>query len=186
MPRKPSPKNIVLIRTDRIGEVLLSTVAVDAIREWYPKARISFVTSAYSMPLLEDREDVEEVIAFETMSRGPALCRAMCLAGALKARRFDTAIIFNPHKALHLGCFLAGIPRRIGYGRKWGGLLTETIEDHRDKGEKHETEYDMDLVRLLGVKGPAPAPRLPISTVREAVTPPRYGRGRGMPTLYEG
>jgi len=166
MPRKPEPKNIVLIRTDRIGEVLLSTVAVDAVRGRYPDARISFVTSSYSMPLLEDREDIEEVITFETMDKRSVLCGAVCLACMLKRKRFDTAVVFNPHKALHLGCFLAGIPRRIGYSRKWGGkLLTDTIEDEREKGEKHETEYDMDLVRLLGVEGAAPAPRLPISTV---------------------
>ena len=163
MLRKREPKNIVLIRTDRIGEVLLSTIAVDVIKQRFSDVRISFVTSAYSKPLLEDRKDIEEVMTFETMERGPVLANAFRLASMLKKRHFDTAIIFNPHKALHLGCFLAGIPQKIGYDRKWGFLLNDTIADLRDEGEKHEISYTMDLLRLLDVTEPPLKPHLPVS-----------------------
>jgi len=40
-----TPANIVILRTDRIGEVMLSTAAVDILKANFPQAKISFVTS---------------------------------------------------------------------------------------------------------------------------------------------
>ena len=59
------------------------------------------------------------------------------------------AIILNPHKILHLACFLAGIPCRVGFDRKWGFLLNVKKTDDRDNGQKHEIQYTMDLVHLI-------------------------------------
>jgi heptosyltransferase-2 len=144
-------KNIVILRTDRIGEVLLSTAAVDAIKDRHPDARVSFVTSGYSRPLLEDRGDIEQVITAETMTGGRCFQKAISLAGKLRAGRYDIAIVLNPHKMLHLACFLAGIPRRIGYDRKWGILLTDRFRDDRDKGDRHEVECTMELLERAGM-----------------------------------
>jgi len=156
---KGSAKEIVILRTDRIGEVLLSTVAVSAIKERHPEARISFVTSKYSSPLLEGRKDIVEILTVDTFIGNNWILRTIRLAKVLR-KRFDTAIILNPHKMLHLACFLAGIPERAGYDRKWGFLLTKKIPDERDKGDKHETEYTMDLLKTIGVDVPVSRPRL--------------------------
>jgi ADP-heptose:LPS heptosyltransferase len=51
---------------------------------------------------------------------------------------------------LHLAAYLAGIPRRIGYARKWGFLLTRTIRDKRDLGLKHEKQSNLELSALAG------------------------------------
>ena len=59
-------KNIVIIRTDRLGEVLLSTPVIEAIHEAFPGASLSFVTSPYSMDIVIDRPDISEVITFDT------------------------------------------------------------------------------------------------------------------------
>lgn len=162
-------KNIVILRTDRIGEVLLSTVAADAIKKHYPKARITFVTSSYSRQIVEGRDNIDEVIIAETMHGKNRLGRALRLAILMKERKFDASIVLNPHRTLHLACFLAGIPRRLGYDRKWSFLLTEKIADERYMGEKHEIEYTMDLLRLLGIDEKAQSPRLPLNTQAENV-----------------
>jgi len=155
-------KNFVVMRTDRIGEVLLSTITVDSIRRAHPEARITFVTSEYSRGIVEGREDVEEVITVDTANKDKWLLKAVRLSGLLRKKRFDTAIILNPHKLLHTACFLAGIPQRVGYDRKWGFLLNKKINDQRARGEKHEIEYTMDLLQGLGIDTTAPAPRLVI------------------------
>ena len=163
MPRKIDPKNIVVMRTDRIGEVLLSTVAVDAIKSRYPGASVTFVTSEYSKDLVSGRDDIREVLTVDTTGGRGWLKEAMALSAELKKRRFDASLVMNPHKALHLACFLAGIPVRAGYDRKWGFLLNRKTRDLRDKGQKHEVEYAMDLLRTLDVESPPPAPRLAVS-----------------------
>ncbi len=157
-----SIKNIVIFRTDRIGEVLLSTVAADAITERHPGASVSFVTSEYSKPLVEGRNNIKKIITVDTFKKNNWFLRAVDLAILLRKSRFDAAIVLNPHKMLHLACFLAGIPDRIGYDRKWGFLLNRKIHDERERGEKHEIEYTMDLLRLTGIESGAPAPRLSV------------------------
>jgi lipopolysaccharide heptosyltransferase II len=163
MSKKSDPGKIAVIRTDRIGEVLLSTVLVPAIKLVYPEAEIFFVTSEYARPLVEDMELVKEVLTFNTPYKKGWVREAGRLAGDLRRRRIDTAIVLNPHKALHLACFLAGIPVRAGYDRKWGFLLNRRIRDERDKGLKHECEYAMDLSRAIGIDWSVPEVRLGVN-----------------------
>ena len=163
MPKKSEPKNIAVIRTDRIGEVLLSTVFVNAINSVYPKAGIFFVTSEYARPLVEDMGGVKEVLTFDTPGRRGWIRKACRLAGELRRRKIDAAVVLNPHKSLHLACFLAGIPVRAGYDRKWGFLLNRRIRDERDKGLKHECEYSMDLANAIGIECSAPKVSLNIT-----------------------
>ncbi|HNX90335.1 MAG TPA: lipopolysaccharide heptosyltransferase II [Candidatus Omnitrophota bacterium] len=156
------PKKIVLIRTDRIGEVLLSSVAINCVKSDCPGAAVTFVTSAYSKDLIDGREDVDEVLIVDTFMSKGWIVRAIKLAVELRRRHFDLAVVMNAHKMLHLAVFLAGIPLRVGYGRKWGFLLNKTIEDSRDKGEKHEIEYTMDLMNAVGINVPPVAPCLTV------------------------
>ncbi len=168
MKKNSDPQRVVVLRTDRIGEVLLSTVVIDAIKKRYPRAEVSFVTSAYSRPLVEGRDDVRETMTFDTLRKGAILRRAFDLAAVLARKKFDTALILNPHKSLNLACFLAGIPKRVGYDRKWAFLLTDKLEDKRNQGLKHELEYAMDLLRLIGIEGEIPSPRLVVKAPDEA------------------
>jgi len=87
-------KKIVILRTDRIGEVLLSTAAVSALKERYPSSDISFVTSEYSRPLLEERRDIKGIFTVDTFDKKGLLKKAFKLAGELKKERFDAAV--NP------------------------------------------------------------------------------------------
>ncbi len=163
MPKTNKIRNIVIFRTDRIGEVLLSTVAIDMIKAQYPMAKVSFVTSSYSKPLLEDRDDIENVLIADTFQKGGEIYKALALSGKLRKHGFDTAIILNPHKVLHLACFFAGIPLRAGYDRKWGFLLSRKIQDRRDEGSKHEIQYTHDLLKLLEIDQPVRGPHLPVN-----------------------
>lgn len=158
---KNFPAKIVIMRTDRIGEVLLSTVLIDGIKKLYPRAKISFVTSMYSKDILSGRDDIAEIIIADIRKNSNWLLQAVKLAVVFKKRRFDYSIVLNANKILHLATFLAGIPVRIGYNRKWSVFLNKTIEDEREKGRKHEAEYAMDFARLLGLKNfEQPSPRL--------------------------
>lgn len=143
--------------------MLLSTVAVDTLKKKDPDSKISFVTSRYARPLLEGKRGVERIIVADTFTKKGMLLKAFRLSGELRKYRFNTAIILNPHKMLHLACFLAGIPERIGYSRKWGGLLTKTIQDRRDEGKKHEIEYTYDLLELAGVERKLQGPALSVT-----------------------
>ncbi len=53
---------ILVVRTDRLGDVLLTTPVSTALREMYPQAKISWLVRSYAAPLLEHNSDVDHVI----------------------------------------------------------------------------------------------------------------------------
>lgn len=155
-------KKIVILRTDRIGEVLLTTPLIEALKEKFPQAQISFVTSPYARDIISDRADLKNIILFDTIKE-PPLLEAFSLAGILRKHKFDLAVIVNPHKVLHLGCFLAGIKYRIGFDRKWSFLLTHKIEDKKSEGRMHEVEYNLELLKTIGIEKKEIAPSIPVT-----------------------
>ncbi len=157
-------QRIAIIRTDRIGEVLLSTPVAEALYKRFPGAKIDFVTSSYSSDIVSGRPDIDKVIIFDTFSKRLPIWSAVNLANKLKTGDFDMAIILNPHKVLHLGCFLAGIPIRVGFNRKWPFLLTHKIDDNRDSAGMHEVEYNLELLRIIDIYTDKISPSMPITS----------------------
>ncbi|MBF0493800.1 MAG: lipopolysaccharide heptosyltransferase II [Candidatus Omnitrophica bacterium] len=152
--------NFVILRTDRIGEVLLASILADNLKAAFPLSKIDFVTSKYSADVLKGNAAISDILEFDTIIGKNVFFGGLKLARRLKSGKYDAAFVLNPHKTLHLGCFLAGIPLRVGYNRKWGFLLTKTTEDPREKGLKHETEYALDILKLAGIEGKIKYPKL--------------------------
>lgn len=146
-------KNILIVRTDRIGDVVLTTPAIAALRKAYPKARISILVTPQTREIVEGNPDIDEVIIDDRKNRNRGLLGFLNLAGELRKRKFDLAVIFYTKKRTNLICFLAGIRERAGYrNNKFGFLLTHQIKDTRPEGAKHEAEYCFDVLRHLGLE----------------------------------
>lgn len=143
-------KNILAVRNDRFGEFLLNVPAFRALKETYPKARLTLVTDTYVRELAECIDCVDEVITRE--NRRHSFCEILRFSRVLRKRKFDLSVILNPTKEFNIAVFLAGIPKRAGYARKWDFLLTDTIEDKRYQALKHEVEYNLDLVSVTGAR----------------------------------
>lgn len=161
--RPENIKKIIIFRTDRIGEVLLSTVCIDALKRHFPQSHITFVTSDYAKDIVSGRDDIEEVFIFDTLTGGNSFLRLIKLIFYLRKRRFDLAVVLNPHKMLHLGCFLSGIKYRLGYDRKWSFCLTHKTDDKKHECKMHEIEYNLDLLKFIGAKEKVIGPHLAIS-----------------------
>ncbi len=154
-------RKILIVRTDRIGKVgpsaryyglgeaLLNTVAIRALKETFNASCVALVNPAVQ-ELLSDSPEIDEIIVFNEDEWNNNLLARLRLFWRIRRMRFDLAVIFNPTKRFHILTYLAGIPRRLGYGRKWSFLLTNKIADRKSLGEKHEVEYNLDLVRSIG------------------------------------
>ncbi|NQT89745.1 MAG: lipopolysaccharide heptosyltransferase II [Candidatus Omnitrophica bacterium] len=153
---------IVVLRTDRIGEVLLCTPVIEALKWRFPEAAITFVTSSYSADVISGRSDVEEVITFSTINRDVSIQEAITLGSVLKKLSFDMAVVLNPHRALHIAVFLAGIRYRLGFNRKWGFLLNYKLNDTSSEGGMHEVDYNLGLLRAFGIAAGRLAPSFPV------------------------
>lgn len=140
-------KKILVIRTDRLGDVLLNVPAVRALRQRFPGSQISIMVQPKLKELVEGNPDIDKVITYDKNGSQKGWLKTLALIWQLRNMRFDMSVTLNPAKRSNIITFLAGIPIRIGYDRKWGFLLTHKIRDEKYEGEKHEVEYNLDLVR---------------------------------------
>ena len=158
-------RRLLFIRTDRLGETLLALPAAVALRAASPQVHLTLLVQPALQPLLAGVPGIDEVLAYDEAAPSPWWLRALRLGRALRPRRFDLAVVSNPKKELHLAVWLAGIPVRAGYGRKWSGLLTHRVPDRKALGERHEVEYNLNLVNaVVGplTPGSVPTVRLPL------------------------
>jgi len=145
-------KRILITRTDRIGDVVLSLPAIKAARLVFPSAHIAVMVQPRIPDILKGNPYIDEIIVYDKKKLHKGIFRTFDFIKWLKLKRFDTVLILHSTKRINLMCFLAGIPRRIGYARgKADFFLTDKIEYTKKFGEKHEAEYSLDILRYLGI-----------------------------------
>ena len=142
--------NILVVRNDRFGEFLLNIPAFRALKQSNPQARLTLVVNPYVAELAKCIDGVDEVIRWENTKH--RFREVLKLSNQLKSKYFDLCVILNPSKEFNIISYLAGIPLRVGYSRKWGFLLNRKVADQKALGEKHEVEYNLDLVRMIGAE----------------------------------
>jgi ADP-heptose:LPS heptosyltransferase len=153
--------NILLVRNDRLGDLVCALPLARGLKQVLPQARIGVLASPYAAPLLETHPDVDAAVM-----DGP---------GALEALRqgaWDAALcLYATGRNANL-IRRAGIPIRLGAdGRLASLLFTHRVALRRSQGIRHESEYNSDLGQALldalktGLKmpDPVPAPRLGLS-----------------------
>ena len=160
-------KRILITRTDRVGDVLLSTPVIKALREDYPDSYIAMMVSPYAKDIVEANPYLDEVIIYDKGGLHKSWLRSIKLARNLKKRKFDLGLILHPANRVHLITFFAAIPKRIGYDRKLGFLLSDKIKHTKQYGQKHELEYNCDLLSKLGIEVRDKTLFMPIKTESE-------------------
>ena len=147
--------HILLARPDGIGDQVSCLPAATALRRLVPEVRISFLSSHYAAPVLENHPDVDQI--FTATARAP-----LSELIPLFRRGFDAVVFFKPFRRLMLAAFIARIPIRVATGYRWYGFLAnKRVYEHRHDYSKHETEYNLGLLRGLGLAPATPEnPRL--------------------------
>ena len=145
---------VLVIRLDRIGDVVLSLPAMQAIRDRFPNASISVVTRPATAPLVEGHPAVNKVLPYfyERGGRHHGILGNFRFIYEIIRHKFDVVFILNPSLRSYLVPFFAGIPYRVGFKRRPGFLLTHSVPDRRSEGAKHEAEYTLDVVRAFGIE----------------------------------
>jgi ADP-heptose:LPS heptosyltransferase len=152
-------QSVLLIRPDHLGDVLLLTPALHALRDALPAARLTLLVGPWSGPAVANNEDVDaiETLAFPGFERKPkrnilAPYQLLFEAALGLQGRFDTAVILRYDH--WWGAWLAaaaGIPRRIGYA--WPEAQPFLTESVPYEGGQHEALQNARLLETL-------APRL--------------------------
>lgn len=142
-------KNILIVRTDRIGDIILTLPLAGIIKKFYPESKVSFLVQSYTAPLLNNHPDIDEVLILsgENGKADNKQNREM-----LKKLQFDVAITVHPKFQIAKLVYRAGIKTRIGTGyRLYSFLFNKRIYEHRRDAKRHELEYNVNLLKMIGI-----------------------------------
>ncbi len=154
-------ENILCIRLDTIGDVLMTTPAIHALKASHPNRRITLLTSSAGASTASLVPDIDEVIVYDApwlKATAPRLNSRpeYEMAEDLRRLKFDGAIIFtvysqNPLPSAFL-CYLADIPLRLAHCHENPyQLLTDWVKDPEPEHcVRHEVRRQLDLVATIG------------------------------------
>src|SRR5262245_9091065 len=112
---------IALFLPNWVGDTVMATPAIHAVRERLPKSHVTGVGRPYLFDLLDGSPWIDEFIAFD--KHGPSVHRPIALLAQLRGRKVDLALLFPNSFRVALVAWLAGCRRRIGYARYGRTLL---------------------------------------------------------------
>jgi heptosyltransferase-2 len=143
--------NILIRGTNWIGDAVMTLPAVAAIRNTFPQARITMLVKPWVADLFRLCPDVDEIMIYERPGRHEGPGGLLRLAGELRKRRFDAAILLQNAIEAAIITLLAGIPVRAGYNSDGRGLLlTHSIARTKEIRQVHQSDYYLEMVKALG------------------------------------
>lgn len=145
---------ILITRTDRIGDVVLTLPVIKTLAKVFPGRPLYFMASSYAAPIVENYPGVSGVIVYDPVDDNTKVARVRQITQQLRGLNIKTALmLFYDPEVLSM-IKKAGIKERFGPLTKISGLFSYTKfqTQHRSKVQFHELEYNLNLLRMLGVK----------------------------------
>jgi heptosyltransferase-2 len=131
------PQRILVIQPSWVGDAVMATPTLRALREQYPSAHISYLMKRYVKPIYTGMPWADRLITYRTGKTAKRAGRAgpFRLAARLRRGQFDLAVLLpNSFRTAALAK-LARIPRIVGYDRDGRGfLLTDRLIPYRENG----------------------------------------------------
>lgn len=144
-------KNILVIRNDRIGDVILSTPVLTALKQKFPHASVTMMLRPYTADVVSGHPDVDDLLLFDEKKEIRSFRDLWKWSTRLEKMKFDAVLVLHPTFYLALVIFMARIPIRIGTGYRFYSLLfNERIYHHRKTAQRHELEYNLELAEKIG------------------------------------
>jgi heptosyltransferase-2 len=149
-----------------VGDVVMATPAIHALRARYSDARFLAVLKPYVAGVLDGSMWFDELIYCD--KNGGARRGTLAVARRLLAQETDLAVLFPNTIRSALAAWMGRCRRRIGYARRGRGwLLTDSLEPVRDAAGKLTPSPVLDAYNRLAERAGA----TPDRQLRLATTP---------------
>ncbi|GAB4364302.1 MAG: lipopolysaccharide heptosyltransferase II [Deltaproteobacteria bacterium] len=151
------PRRLLVRAVNWLGDAVMTTPALSAIRSACPEARITAIARPLVAELLRLHPAIDETIVYDTRGAHAGTSGRFRMAKELRSRRFDAAILLQNAFDAALLALLARIPERAGYatdGRRI--LLTRPVPATEAVRSLHHVEYYLRLLESLGIPRPDP------------------------------
>lgn len=137
-------ERILLIRLSSLGDVVLTTPAIRAIRAHFPNAYIAMLVAKQSSDILQQNPHLNEIIEFNRSAKDKDTGEMLRIIRILRQRKFALTFDFQRKFRTELLMYFSGASERVGKGKLC------TIRVH-EKGNKHATEHYFDLLHAAGI-----------------------------------
>ncbi len=136
---------IILSRTDNIGDVVLSLPLAGFLKRQMPEAKIYFIGKSYTRPVIESSVYIDEFIDRDHILGDPGLLRKI---------QADAIVYIYPDKELAKAGKKAGIPLRVGTSHRLFHLLycNKLVNLSRKNSPLHEAQLNFALLKPLGIE----------------------------------
>lgn len=162
-----------------IGDAVMATPALGAVRETFPEAHVAIVANPLVAELFSFHPDCDQVIRFGKRSDQGSMVDFWRFCRSLRSERFDLAILFQNAFKAAIMAVLAGIPRRAGYRTDGRGLLlTAGVPAVDKKHGLHHVDYYLQMLGQLGIAGGDGRLRLALTAEEEGRAVERLGAGQ--------
>jgi heptosyltransferase III len=154
MAAEPDTLRILIVRPDRLGDVVLSTPVLDVIKRNYPQSRLTLLVREAVVPVVEGLPSVDEILVYRPEGAHAGLGGIWRLAGEIRQRKFRIAVVLQAGWRVALAVFLAGVRYRVGPLSKLHSyfLYNRGARQRRSQVEMHEADYNLQLLRKLGIR----------------------------------
>lgn len=148
---------VLIVKLSSLGDVILSTAAIKAIREKLPAAyRISVLVGEESKEVLLRCPYVDEVMVSDFRNKDRGLFGLWKLGRALRKEHFDIVVDLQNNRKSHFLGWLTMAPRRYGYDNgKLGFLLTDRLKD--EKPALDPVAHQFRVLKMMGIESSPPA-----------------------------
>jgi len=141
-------KRILIVRTDRVGDVVMITPMLREFRRTFPDAFIATLTNPNTREILINNPHLDVTITDDLKKES-----FRNTVKEIRKHKFTHGLLVMPTERAAYQMFLGGVKERIGVGRKLYEVITFMKSVSRNKyiPLRHEADYCMDLARSLGV-----------------------------------
>ncbi len=135
---------ILLVQVSFLGDVVLSTPVIQALRERYPQAELWMMTTPLASDLVKRDPNITGVLSFDKRKKHSGLRGTIEFIKELRAHKFDK--VFSLHRSFRtaLVLYLSGIKERIGYRQARGAFLYTTRVERRS--DSHDVLRNLSLL----------------------------------------
>ncbi len=140
-------KKIIVRGTNWIGDAVMSLPAISSLKKCFPHARIDVAARRWSAPVYNYSPHTDNVLEIEKTSGINCLGTLIKVSKKIREIGYDLAVAFPNSFESALLFKLAGVREVVGYNTDFRSvILTKAVDVPRDKKEKHEVFYYLNLI----------------------------------------
>ena len=143
----PPKAKILLIKLRSIGDVVYNTAVYSPLKKYFPEAHLTVLVERASFDLVSHHPDVDEVLCFEKGS----VWKQIKFYRRLMLAKYDVAIDMHEGTRGAVMCYLTCAPIRIGNKPAKRSFLYNTKLDFSDLKPKYPIDYQVALIKKIGV-----------------------------------